>query len=136
MRVLDLQPHPIRTVDIVQGDMAEPDVLDAALEGGIDGVVHLAAVTSVLRSVEHPVLTYRTNVEATAMLLEGARAAGVTVAGVRVHQRRHRADARSGDHRGGGAPAADALRGDQGRGRDADVRLHGFVRSALRGRFG
>lgn len=78
VRVLDLQAHPNPDVAIVQGDMVEPDVLDAALEGGIDGVVHLAAVTSVLRSVERPVLTYRTNVEATAMLLEGARSAGAS----------------------------------------------------------
>ena len=78
VRVLDLQPHPDPGVDLVQGDMVEPDVLDAALQGGVDGVVHLAAVTSVLRSVEHPVLTYRTNVEATSMLLEGARSAGAT----------------------------------------------------------
>jgi UDP-glucose 4-epimerase len=35
-------------------------------------------VTSVLRSVEHPTQTYRTNVQATAMLLEGARNAGAT----------------------------------------------------------
>lgn len=76
VRVLDLQPHPDPEVDLVQGDMAEAEVLDAALDGGVDGVVHLAAVTSVLRSVEHPVLTHRTNVEATAMLLEGARHAG------------------------------------------------------------
>ena len=76
VRVLDLQAHPDPDVDLVQGDMAEPDVLDAALQGGVDSVVHLAAVTSVLRSVEHPVHTHRTNVEATAMLLEGARHAG------------------------------------------------------------
>jgi UDP-glucose 4-epimerase len=76
VRVLDLQAHPDPEVEIMQGDMAQPDVLQAALEGAVDGVVHLAAVTSVLRSVEHPTLTYRTNVEATAMLLEGARNAG------------------------------------------------------------
>jgi UDP-glucose 4-epimerase len=39
--------------------------------------VHLAAVTSVLKSVEQPELTYRTNVQGTHRLLEGARAAGV-----------------------------------------------------------
>ena len=32
------------------------------VEGGFDSVVHLAAVTSVLRSLEQPELTYRTNV--------------------------------------------------------------------------
>jgi UDP-glucose 4-epimerase len=35
-------------------------------------------VTSVLKSVEHPVLTHRTNVEGTAMVLEAARHAGAT----------------------------------------------------------
>lgn len=53
-------------------------MLAAALSGGIDAIVHLAAVTSVLRSVEQPELTYRTNVQATHGLLEGARKAGVT----------------------------------------------------------
>jgi UDP-glucose 4-epimerase len=61
----------------VRGDIAEPEVLDAAFEGGFDGVVHLAAVTSVLRSLEQPELTYRTNVEGTHRVLEAARAAGV-----------------------------------------------------------
>ena len=76
VRVIDLQPHPDPSVDVVQGDLADADVLAAALQGGVDAVVHLAAVTSVLRSLEHPELTYRTNVAATAGLLEGARAAG------------------------------------------------------------
>jgi UDP-glucose 4-epimerase len=77
VRVVDLKPHPDPNVDIVIGDLAEPDVLSASLEGGFDAVVHLAAVTSVLRSLEQPELTYRTNVAATAGLLEGARHAGV-----------------------------------------------------------
>jgi UDP-glucose 4-epimerase len=78
VRVVDLQPHPDPAVEVVQGDIAEPVVLDGAFAGGFDSVVHLAAVTSVLRSLEHPDLTYRTNVEGTALLLERARAAGVT----------------------------------------------------------
>jgi UDP-glucose 4-epimerase len=78
VRVVDLQPHPDPDVEILRGDLAEPQVLEEAMEGGLDGVVHLAAVTSVLRSVEHPTLTYRTNVAATAMLLEGARQAGAS----------------------------------------------------------
>jgi UDP-glucose 4-epimerase len=76
VRVVDLQPHPDPSVDLVQGDIAESEVLESAFDGGFDGVVHLAAVTSVLRSVEHPVLTHRTNVEGTAMVLEAARHAG------------------------------------------------------------
>ena len=78
VRVVDLQAHPDPDVEIVRGDIAEQDVLDAALEGGFDGIVHLAAVTSVLRSVEHPELTFRTNVAATSALLESGRAAGAT----------------------------------------------------------
>ena len=76
VRVVDLQPHPDPAVDVVQGDITDNDVLAVALEGGFDSVVHLAAVTSVLRSLEHPELTYRTNVAATASLLEAARSAG------------------------------------------------------------
>jgi UDP-glucose 4-epimerase len=77
VRVVDLQPHVDPEVDLVQGDIADAEVIEAAFEGGFDGVVHLAAVTSVLRSIEHPELTYRTNVQGTHRLLEGARAAGV-----------------------------------------------------------
>jgi UDP-glucose 4-epimerase len=77
VRVIDLQPHPDPAVEIVVGDLADPAALADALDGGIDAVVHLAAVTSVLRSLEHPDLTYRTNVAATHGLLEGARGAGV-----------------------------------------------------------
>jgi UDP-glucose 4-epimerase len=78
VRVVDLQPHPDPAVELVQGDIADRDVLDAAFEGGFDGIVHLAAVTSVLRSVEYPEATFRTNVAGTSMLLESGRAAGVT----------------------------------------------------------
>jgi len=78
VRVLDLQPHPDPAVDLVQGDIVEPAIVERALDGGFDAIVHLAAVTSVLRSLEHPELTFRTNVAGTALLLEGARDAGVS----------------------------------------------------------
>ncbi len=78
VRVIDLQPHADPSVDLVQGDIADVDALERAFEGGCDSVVHLAAVTSVLRSIEQPELTYRTNVEGTFRLLEAARNAGVT----------------------------------------------------------
>jgi UDP-glucose 4-epimerase len=61
VRVVDLQPHPDPDVDIVHGDIADGDVLTSAFAGGFDSVVHLAAVTSVLRSLEQPELTYRTS---------------------------------------------------------------------------
>jgi UDP-glucose 4-epimerase len=76
VRVVDLKPHPDPDVEVVIGDIAEPAVIDRAFDGGMDSVVHLAAVTSVLRSLEQPELTFRTNVAGTALLLEGARKAG------------------------------------------------------------
>jgi UDP-glucose 4-epimerase len=77
VRVVDLKPHPDPGVDIVVGDIADAEVLEAAFAGGIDSVVHLAAVTSVLRSVENPGATFDTNVAGTHAVLEASRAAGV-----------------------------------------------------------
>jgi UDP-glucose 4-epimerase len=77
VRVVDLKPHPDPAVDIVVGDICDADVLSEAFAGGIDSVVHLAAVTSVLRSVENPGATFDTNVAGTHALLEASRAAGV-----------------------------------------------------------
>ena len=76
VRVVDLQPHPDPEVDIVQGDICDPAILEQAFADGVDSVIHLAAVTSVLRSLEQPERTYRTNVEGTHRVLEAARAAG------------------------------------------------------------
>jgi UDP-glucose 4-epimerase len=77
VRVVDLKPHPDPAVEVIQGDILEGSVLERAFAPGVDSVVHLAAVTSVLRSLEHPELTYRTNVEGTAAVLEMSRKAGV-----------------------------------------------------------
>jgi len=78
VRVVDLVPHPDPEIDSVVGDIADPDVLGAALQGGFESIVHLAAVTSVLRSMEEPEMTFRTNVIGTNALLAAGRAAGVT----------------------------------------------------------
>jgi UDP-glucose 4-epimerase len=64
-------------VRAVVGDLCDPSVADQAVSPGTDAIMHLAAVTSVLRSVEDPVETYRTNVDVTATLLELARNRGV-----------------------------------------------------------
>jgi UDP-glucose 4-epimerase len=61
----------------VVGDLRDPAVAAQAVSPGTDVIVHLAAVTSVLRSVEDPAGTYETNVAATASLLELARTRGV-----------------------------------------------------------
>jgi UDP-glucose 4-epimerase len=78
VRVVDLQPHPDPAVDIVIGDIADPEVLAKAFDGGFDSIVHLAAVTSVLRSVQEPERTFATNVVGTNALLAAGRDAGVT----------------------------------------------------------
>ena len=77
-RVVDLQPHPNPDVDIVIGDIADPEVLSSVFDGGFESIVHLAAVTSVLRSLKQPELTFATNVVGTNALLAAGRAAGVT----------------------------------------------------------
>lgn len=77
VRVVDLNAHPDPAVEVIQGDIVDPEVLERAFAPGVDSVVHLAAVTSVLRSLEHPELTYRTNVEGTAAVLEQCREAEV-----------------------------------------------------------
>ena len=78
VRVIDLQPHPDPSVEVVLGDIADPTALAAAFDGGMDSIVHLAAVTSVLKSIEEPERTFATNVVGTNAVLEAGRAAGVT----------------------------------------------------------
>jgi UDP-glucose 4-epimerase len=77
--VADLQPFVTTDpgVTSVVGDLADPAVREAALPPGTAGVVHLAAVTSVLRSVADPAHTYAENVAITQHLLELARRRGV-----------------------------------------------------------
>jgi UDP-glucose 4-epimerase len=74
--ILDLVAPGDPSLRAVVGDVADPRAVAEALVG-CDAVVHLAAVTSVLRSIEAPEATYRTNVAGTATLLEAARLAGV-----------------------------------------------------------
>jgi UDP-glucose 4-epimerase len=72
------QHEPAATgVRTVIGDLRDPSVAAQAVTPGTDLIVHLAAVTSVLRSLEDPAGTYQTNVAATAQLLELARNRGV-----------------------------------------------------------
>lgn len=75
--VVDRRPYPDPAVRMITGDLCDPEVRRAAFSTELDGVVHLAAVTSVLRSVEDPAGVYRLNVDASAALLELARERGV-----------------------------------------------------------
>jgi UDP-glucose 4-epimerase len=76
--VVDRRAHPDSAVRSVVGDLTEAGLIAEALGGGeVAGVLHLAAITSVLRSIEHPAATYQANVAVTQDLLEGCRQAGV-----------------------------------------------------------
>ncbi|NIJ10336.1 UDP-glucose 4-epimerase [Saccharomonospora amisosensis] len=80
-RVTIVDREPVTVADegvvAVQGDLADPEVRERAILPGTDGIIHLAAVTSVLRSVEMPAKTYSENVAITHELLELARMHGV-----------------------------------------------------------
>jgi UDP-glucose 4-epimerase len=76
--VADRNPHPDPLVPSVVGDLTDPAVIATALgDRDVAGVVHLAAITSVLRSMQHPGATYQMNVALTHTLLEACRQTGV-----------------------------------------------------------
>ena len=63
---------------LIEGDICDPEALDAAFAAGdVGGVIHLAARAGVRPSIEAPVAYARVNVEGTAALLEAARLHGV-----------------------------------------------------------
>jgi UDP-glucose 4-epimerase len=64
-------------VHVVTGDLADQQVCIAAFETRPRAVVHLAALTSVLRSVDAPMRTFAENVTITQVLLELSRGSGV-----------------------------------------------------------
>jgi len=64
---------PVAGVEVVAGDLRDPDVRDAAVTGDLTGIVHLAAITSVLGSLADPAAVHAANVDVTAGLLELAR---------------------------------------------------------------
>jgi UDP-glucose 4-epimerase len=63
-------------VRAVIGDLCDPSVVAAAVAPGTEVIIHLAALTRVLASVEDPAATHRVNVDVTAALLEQARLRG------------------------------------------------------------
>ncbi len=74
--VADLREVTVDGVRSVVGDLCDPAVAEQAVSPGTDVIIHLAAVTSVLRSMEDPARTHAVNVDATATLLELARTRG------------------------------------------------------------
>jgi UDP-glucose 4-epimerase len=65
--------NPIAGVEVVAGELRDPDVRDAAVTSELTGIVHLAAITSVLGSLADPAAVHAVNVDVTAGLLELAR---------------------------------------------------------------
>ena len=64
-------------VPLVRGSVDDLAAVKAALDGGVDGVVHLAAFKYAGVSVARPLETYRRNVSGTITLLEAMVEAGV-----------------------------------------------------------
>lgn len=60
---------------LVEGDVTDPDALDAAFDGATT-VVHLAALGSVPRSIDDPLTSHDSNATGTLQVLEAARRAG------------------------------------------------------------
>jgi UDP-N-acetylglucosamine 4-epimerase len=63
-------------IEIMEGDIRNPDACRKAL-AGMDYIIHLAALGSVPRSVEDPLLTNEINITGTLNLLVAARDGGV-----------------------------------------------------------
>ena len=71
--VADLRAFPDPDVRSITGDLCDAGVVERAVRPGTEVIIHLAAITSVLASINDPVSTHRLNVDATARLLELAR---------------------------------------------------------------
>jgi UDP-glucose 4-epimerase len=77
VRVVDRVPYTGPNVEVVTGDLRDAGVIEEAAAGGFDGVVHLAALTSVLESVKDPHGIFDHNVVVTEGLLEACRNGGI-----------------------------------------------------------
>jgi UDP-glucose 4-epimerase len=71
-------PDGDHEVTVVLGDLKDGAVVAASVEPGTKAIVHLAAQTQVLRSIEDPQGTFDNNVVVTGALLERARQVGAT----------------------------------------------------------
>jgi UDP-glucose 4-epimerase len=75
--VIDRHAFPDDRARSVAGDLCDPATIGQALNQSTDLVIHLAAITRVLLSIEDPIGTYKLNVDATFNLLEQSRQSGV-----------------------------------------------------------
>lgn len=74
--VLSRQGHTVGTFRLLRGDIRDPAICRAAVEG-VDYVLHQAALGSVPRSIDDPVTTNSVNVDGFLNVLVAARDAGV-----------------------------------------------------------
>lgn len=75
--VADMVAYADGGVSCHEIDLRSAFAAEEVIEPGLDTIVHLAASTSVLRSVDQPAETFENNVTVTASLLERARQCGV-----------------------------------------------------------
>ncbi|MGH9300046.1 MAG: NAD-dependent epimerase/dehydratase family protein, partial [Acidimicrobiales bacterium] len=71
--VVDLKPQADESVRHVQGDLRDAAVTAESLTEDVEAVVHLAALTRVLDSINDPDGVFRTNILASHFLLERCR---------------------------------------------------------------
>lgn len=76
VKVVDLNPFPDPDIETIVGDLRDPEVVKKSVNK-VEGIIHLAALTSVLESIKNPFEVYRTNLETTALLLEAGRKQGI-----------------------------------------------------------
>lgn len=74
-RVQELAGHPLR---FIQGDIRNHDDLDRAFNGGIDAVIHFAALKAVGESCEKPLHYFDNNISGTIVLMQAMEAHGTT----------------------------------------------------------
>lgn len=63
-------------IEVIEGDICDDNAVREAMEG-VDGVIHLAAISGVQRSIDAPRLTHDINVTGSLNLLLAAQQAGV-----------------------------------------------------------
>jgi nucleoside-diphosphate-sugar epimerase len=73
---LESLAHVPNSFEFIQGDIQDPTALDRACQD-IDLIFHLAAMVSVVESVDSPQKAYATNLSGTVALLQAARHHGV-----------------------------------------------------------
>ncbi|MDA8277818.1 MAG: NAD-dependent epimerase/dehydratase family protein [Actinomycetota bacterium] len=74
---LDLVAKDMAGVEFIKGDIRDREMLEEIFPKQVDGVIHMAAITSVLQSKKDPAAVFTTNLEATSYLLELCRTRGV-----------------------------------------------------------